>query len=209
MLDETGYPTPTHTLEDLARQIKQLERDLALAYSARTLENASIGAGGLRVLDGGNITISTGGTLEIITGDLILGAGKITGDALAEQIEARAFHTTGTLTPSTSWRAAASITITPPSWATSTVLMATATATIKTYARARLTVANAATLPVDLPERESGLVGTYSGSLSQGALWRGTGSTRAVLDVQKVFADEPASGTNRGELAVTAIYMRG
>lgn len=54
----------------------------------RTLENASISQGNLRVRHGGNIIIGDGGTLNITGGDLILGKGKIQGDALADQFEA-------------------------------------------------------------------------------------------------------------------------
>ena len=99
---------------------------------ARTLEAATISQGNLRVRHGGNIIIGDGGTLNISGGDLILGKGKIQGDALAEQFTAKTVdkplqRISGSL--STSWRSLLSEKITPPPWAQKILIFATYYAT--------------------------------------------------------------------------------
>lgn len=94
---------------------------------ARTLENASISQGTLRVKHGGNIVISDGGTLRIESGDLILGRGKIRGDALAEQFTAKTYSIPlegAADSPNNSWRFMRQVIISPPSWAQRTLIIA-------------------------------------------------------------------------------------
>lgn len=93
---------------------------------ARTLENASISQGTLRVKHGGNIVISDGGTLRIESGDLILGRGKIRGDALAEQFTAKTYSIPlegGADSPNSSWRFMRQVVVSPPSWAQRTLII--------------------------------------------------------------------------------------
>lgn len=94
---------------------------------ARTLENASISQGTLRVKHGGNIVISDGGTLRIESGDLILGRGKIRGDALAEQFTAKTYSIPlegAADSPNSSWRFIRKVVVSPPSWAQRTLIIA-------------------------------------------------------------------------------------
>ena len=94
---------------------------------ARSLENASISQGTLRVKHGGNIVISDGGTLRIESGDLILGRGKIRGDALAQQFTAKTYSIPlegAANSPNSSWRFIRKITVSPPSWAQRTLIIA-------------------------------------------------------------------------------------
>lgn len=100
----------------------------------RTLEAATISQGNLRVRHGGNIIIGDGGALHITGGDLILGKGKIQGDALAEQFTAKNIDkplrsVSGGL--GTSWRALVSETVSPPAWAQKTLIFATYYATCR------------------------------------------------------------------------------
>lgn len=93
---------------------------------ARTLENASISQGTLRVKHGGNIVISDGGTLRIESGDLILGRGKIRGDALAEQFTAKTYSIPlegAADSPNSSWRFMRQVLVSPPSWAQRTLII--------------------------------------------------------------------------------------
>lgn len=94
---------------------------------ARSLENASISQGTLRVKHGGNIVISDGGTLRIESGDLILGRGKIRGDALAEQFTAKTYSIPlegAADSPNSSWRFIRKVVVSPPSWAQRTLIIA-------------------------------------------------------------------------------------
>ncbi len=94
---------------------------------ARTLENASISQGTLRVKHGGNIVISDGGTLRIESGDLILGRGKIRGDALAEQFTAKTYSIPlegAGDSPNNAWRFIRKVVVSPPSWVQRTLIIA-------------------------------------------------------------------------------------
>lgn len=94
---------------------------------SRTLESASINQGNLRVRHGGNIIIGDGGSLHITGGDLILGKGKIQGDALAEQFTAQTFsHPLKQVSDrvNTSRRNIISQTVSPPIWAKKTLVIA-------------------------------------------------------------------------------------
>lgn len=63
-----------HSRGDLNKRVRDLERRVAMMASARTLENASIGAGGLRLI-GGSIRLEDGGDI-IITGGRLIAAGE-------------------------------------------------------------------------------------------------------------------------------------
>lgn len=93
---------------------------------ARSLENASISQGTLRVKHGGNIVISDGGTLRIESGDLILGRGKIRGNALAEQFTAKTYSIPlegAADSPNSSWRFIRKVVVSPSSWVQRTLII--------------------------------------------------------------------------------------
>lgn len=93
---------------------------------SRTLESASINQGNLRVRHGGNIIIGDGGSLHITGGDLIIGKGKIQGNALAQQFDCQLFSIPleeNAPTPSTQWRMIKSVTVTPPAWSEKTLVV--------------------------------------------------------------------------------------
>lgn len=93
----------------------------------RSLESASINQGNLRVRHGGNIIIGDGGALHITGGDLILGKGKIQGDALAEQFTAQTFSSPLSRVSDRVYTARRNIisqTVSPPSWAKKTLVIA-------------------------------------------------------------------------------------
>lgn len=90
----------------------------------RTLESASINQGNLRVRHGGNIIIGDGGTLRIESGNLILGRGKIQGDALAEQFEAKMIRLPSqSKTVGGSWTNLFSSRVEVPGWAQRTIII--------------------------------------------------------------------------------------
>lgn len=126
-VDASGLPTPPTDPKEIGRRLARLERLVEVGGASRALTSASVGRGGIRVKDGGSITIDTGGDLEIVTGNLVLGEGKIDGAALKEQLEPATKQTTAaTFAASTSYAAKASFTISRPAWATSTIVQATA-----------------------------------------------------------------------------------
>lgn len=91
---------------------------------ARTLEAATISGGNLRVRHGGNIIIGDGGTLNISGGNLKLGKGKIQGDALTEQFEAKIIKVPAkTGYPGSSWTPISFSQITVPAWAQRTIVI--------------------------------------------------------------------------------------
>lgn len=99
----------------------------------RTLENASISQGNLRVRHGGNIIIADGGTLNISGGNLKLGKGIIEGAALKEQMEATPISaptSQGSTAVSKSWKTIRSVSIPVPAWPDKALLIITGSAWI-------------------------------------------------------------------------------
>lgn len=97
----------------------------------RTLENASISQGNLRVRHGGNIIIADGGTLNISGGNLKLGKGIIEGAALKEQMEATPISaptSQGSTAVSKTWKTIRSVSVPVPAWPDKVLLIITGTA---------------------------------------------------------------------------------
>lgn len=97
----------------------------------RTLENASISQGNLRVRHGGNIIIADGGTLNISGGNLKLGKGIIEGAALKEQMEATPISaptSQGSTAVSKSWKTIRAVSVPVPAWPDKALLIITGTA---------------------------------------------------------------------------------
>lgn len=98
---------------------------------ARSLENASISQGTLRVKHGGNIVISDGGTLNISGGNLKLGKGIIEGAALKEQMEATPISaptSQGSTPVSKTWKTIRAVSTSVPAWPDKALLIITGTA---------------------------------------------------------------------------------
>lgn len=113
------------SLDDFARRLTALERQIEMSGSARRLSQSAIGGGGLRIYEGGSIAVEGGGSLEIIRGNLVLGEGMIDGAALSSQIttahrSARAtrFQIGG------SWTDILTLTYAPPPWARQVIVVA-------------------------------------------------------------------------------------
>ena len=97
----------------------------------RTLENASISQGNLRVRHGGNIIIADGGTLNISGGNLKLGKGIIEGAALKEQMEATPISaptSQDSTTVSKTWKTIRSVSVPVPAWPDRVLLIITGSA---------------------------------------------------------------------------------
>lgn len=97
----------------------------------RTLENASISQGNLRVRHGGNIIIADGGTLNISGGNLKLGKGIIEGAALKEQMEATPISaptSQDSTAVSKSWKTIRAVSVPVPAWPDKALLIITGTA---------------------------------------------------------------------------------
>lgn len=96
----------------------------------RTLENASISQGNLRVRHGGNIIIGDGGTLNISGGNLKLGRGIIEGAALKEQMEATPINaptSQDSTAVSKTWKTIRSLSVPVPAWPDKVLLIITGT----------------------------------------------------------------------------------
>lgn len=99
----------------------------------RSLENASISQGNLRVRHGGNIIIADGGTLNISGGNLKLGKGIIEGAALKEQMEATPISaptSQDSTTVSKTWKTIRSLSVPVPAWPDKALLIITGSAWI-------------------------------------------------------------------------------
>lgn len=119
--------------------IGQAQRRLREIQSAvdstgtRSLENASISQGTLRVKHGGNIVISDGGTLNISGGNLKLGKGIIEGAALKEQMEATSISAPtkqDSTAVSKTWKTIRSVSVPVPEWPDKVLLIITGSAWI-------------------------------------------------------------------------------
>lgn len=115
----------TYTLKDLAERLTNCEREHELQMGSRRLGQSSIGGGGLRIYDEGNLTIDQGGDLTIVDGDLVLSEGIIDGSALETQIAADSKSTSATkFSVNKSWSNKASVKFTPPEWAAQVIIVA-------------------------------------------------------------------------------------
>ena len=78
-----GVPLPV-TAETPARILRTVEKENS--YGGRRLSSATISKGGVTVRKKGVLEVLDGGSLEIVTGDLILAAGMIKADMLKEHL---------------------------------------------------------------------------------------------------------------------------
>lgn len=129
-----GVPLPV-TAETPARILRTVEKENS--YGGRRLSSATISRGGVTVRGKGVLEVLDGGSLEIVTGDLILAAGMIKADMLKEHLFPEVF-----IAP---WRYLTSlngargdtwgtpqtlITATAPAWATRAIIITTADLTL-------------------------------------------------------------------------------
>jgi hypothetical protein len=206
VLDASGYPVPRDR-DEINRRLTALERLFALTASSRSLTNASIGGGGLRVYGGGSIKIEGSGSLYIESGNLILKDGVIDGDALEDQVQVEFFSTSSTsFETGTAWGTAATIPITPPAWATSTVVACQATLTLPTVGAIRgFLTGTDTTLEIFTASRNFGEDTNTVASLAWGGIT--TGAFTASVDARVVFASTETT-PKRADLQVTCIHMR-
>ncbi len=129
----SNIPQPTSM-----QSVQSWRRDVQRAIEntgARTLESASINNGTLRVMHGGGITIADGGSLRLLAGaNLVLGKGKILGDALNERFEPVAFEEPTqeqSFTPGNAWKTIRKTTLKAPAWASECIIQATASAWVE------------------------------------------------------------------------------
>ena len=207
MVDITGYPIPTDPAE-IARRLEAVERVFAMTASSRSLTQAAIGGGGLRVHDGGSIRIEGTGSLIVETGDLVLGAGAIDGAALAEQVSTDFFSTSSTsFAVSTSWGTAATLSIIPPAWANRTVVSAQATVTLPTVGSIRGFLTGAGTtLDVNTFSRNFGEDANTVASMAWGGVVTGSSAFTVSVEGRLTFAG--GTTPKRADLQVSCIFMR-
>lgn len=220
-MDETGLPGPPGDMRELGERLLRLERLVELGGASRSLTSASVGRGGIRVTQGGSVVIDTGGDLEIVTGNLILGDGKIEGSALKNQIEAAAGAGSSTgraLTETFTTYASASVPT--PTWATTAIVqgfgvgrnyLTNTDANIFTI-RSRLRLAGALSAENLTPSTVSGSTGTAENfhNLSWEHLEANPPSTITV-EYQLRADDARAYGahsSNRANVAFVVIFMR-
>lgn len=128
-MNQTPLPT---TVQSLGRWRLDVDRAINSA-GARTLTSASISNGTLRVIHGGNIVIGDGGSLDLRSGNLILGKGKIEGAALKEQFEPQlieALTNTAPYSASSNYKTVREVSVTAPDWAQTGLIVASATARV-------------------------------------------------------------------------------
>ena len=207
MVDITGYPIPTDPAE-IARRLEAVERVFAMTASSRSLTQAAIGGGGLRVHDGGSIRIEGTGSLIVETGDLVLGAGAIDGAALKEQVETGFFTASSTtFAVSTNWGTATTRSITPPSWATRTVVSAQATVTLPTVGSVRGYLTGAGnTLDVNTFSRNFGEDTNTVASIAWGGVVNGSSAFTVSVDGRLNFSG--GTTPKRADLQVSCIFIR-
>lgn len=123
-----GAPLPV-TAETPARILRTVEKENS--YGGRRLSSATISKGGVTVRGKGVLEVLDGGSLEIVTGDLIFAAGMIKAEMLKDHLFPEVFtaprRTLTTLNGATRehWSTPQTlITATAPPWATSGVVFA-------------------------------------------------------------------------------------
>lgn len=217
-LDSAGYPQAPTDIGALGRRVVQLERAIQLGGGARSLVQASVGRGGIRVTKGGSVTIEAGGAVVIEKGDLVLGEGKIEGAALTHQLEANAYtDTSSNISVGTSWTSRASVTVNRPSWATSTIVQAFALAHLESTGGSdgddlgldlRAVVDGQAGLEMSLPVGYRNTIVHASGGATHARETTASSITvQAQLRARSSGVYKARSG-NRADLRVVAQFMR-
>lgn len=122
-----GVPLPV-TAETPARILRTVEKENS--YGGRRLSSATISKGGVTVRGKGTLEVLDGGSLEIVTGDLILAAGMITADMLKEHLYPQVYTAPKRYLPSLNgansnrWGIEPSLlTVTPPEWAERAIII--------------------------------------------------------------------------------------
>lgn len=197
------------TLADLARRITAAERAHEMQQGSRRLGQTAIGGGGLRIYGGGSLTIDDGGSLVIIDGDLHLAAGSIDGDFLDTQVTTTYHSANRTDYGSTSWGTGATVTITPPEWATRTVVTISATADFKTRAEGRINVAGTRSIATEAIEWRSGYDDRYTQAIAWGGAMEGSSTVEVIYEFRELGLGWPTGTSgNRTVLAVAATHFR-
>jgi hypothetical protein len=224
-VDASGYPDPPTDLAALSRRVVALERLAELTGGSRTLTAASIGKGGLRVIKDGDVRIEDTGSLIIQTGNLILGAGKIDGAALKNQLEPDSkTATSSNVALSTSWATKVSLTLAAPAWAKTAVVQAygilnaknndSATDVFNWNGQMRLQVAGDTSLDTTIQSVNTSATGTAfraTGSLSFADTVdvSVSKSVPVLLQARSYEASTfPANTTSRADLYVVVLYFR-
>lgn len=223
-VDSSGMPQQPNDLGSLGRRLVAAERQLQLGAGARSLTMASIGRGGIRVIKGGDIRIEGTGSLIIETGNLVLGAGKIEGEALASQLEPQAYRSEATnVSLTTSYATKTSLYVTAPVWATRTIVQAYGVGSLRyggggntkdLNATMRLLVASSTSAEVVLTAAAASTAGNTfhaSNSLSH-AQSVDTSKTKTFTVGLQAFTHEagsyPANAASRVTLDVVALFFR-
>lgn len=132
-----GVPLPV-TAETPARILRTVEKENS--YGGRRLSSATISKGGVTVRGKGVLEVLDGGSLEIVTGDLILAAGMITADMMKEHLYPQVY--TAPKRYLTSLNGANSdrwgiepalLTVTPPEWAEQAIILLICTEYLEVY----------------------------------------------------------------------------
>lgn len=220
-LDSGGYPQTPTDIAELGRRVVQLERAIQLGGGARSLVQASVGRGGIRVTKGGSVTIESGGAVVIEKGDLVLGEGKIDGLALKNQIEAAAGSGSSTGKKLTnSWATYASASVKTPSWATRAIIQGFGVGrnhltnsdaqAFTIHGRLRLAGTNSA----ENLTPATGITGGASTDNFHNLSWETTrADPPATITVEYQLKAEDAKafaahGQNRADVACVVIFMR-
>ena len=126
-----GVPLPV-TAETPARILRTVEKENS--YGGRRLSSATISRGGVTVRGKGTLEVLDGGSLEIVTGDLILAAGMIKADMLKEHLfpevytAPRQYLTSLNVSKEDAWSTPQTlITARPPDWAKIAIVVSTVT----------------------------------------------------------------------------------
>lgn len=208
---------------DIMRRLRDLESMVRELTAGRRLENASIGQGGLRVREDGSIRSET------FDGNLILGDPGTAGWALGADrlairgqlvspVEFRAAYayTTGWAV-AVGWDTMASLTLTPPTWATEVLLTVTMSATARNTSGATDILWGSIRVAGQLSEegvitadREDGLLCHLSTNFATVAGVTGPGSVliEGRLSVPNTAAGWTADSNNTMTLAASAVYRR-
>lgn len=228
MLDPSGYPLTTDPGE-IERRLTTLERALALGAAARSLTSSAVGGGGVRVYGGGyvriqdggglsiaddgnldvtgDMTIAGGGSLTIVDGDLVLSAGSIDGDALADQVSTETrTASSSSFALGTSYGPAASITLTRPSWASRTVVSVQAVVRLPQIGQVYGQLTGMTSTPAVVTQA----LATGNDADTTACLAWGGVSTAATVTatVQARVNGTELSSPKSADLQVTAIYFR-
>lgn len=210
------YPTQTTSAALVPEALSDLQREVQLNSSSRSMESASVGKGGLTVRDSGSITIEDGGSLIIDGGNLVLGKGVIDGNALRNQIVYQVDSANGSAALSMgNYVNVCGVAVTPPEWSRLSFIVISGSVGNWYKGSVSSTINCGGRISIngspDMTTKTYGYELMYGNGMFYGvnvsSVYLASSSAPVTIDLSN-YSYGDGSGTSNGNLTVQSLFLR-